>query len=178
MKLNFDLFGKDVFPSSHEVTRQRQRGDSEVEACRSYFEGKRLSDVQRSSLVAVYQQRYDMSAIPALLSDQAFAFFLPALMQIAIDGQDDHETQVPDLGNILVHHLLEMAQASKGSARLAELLKVYSPTQLGEVARFLRAMRDHEKEMWVEASEWSTAAEALNLYWSQYLVGSKDLPGQ
>jgi hypothetical protein len=46
--------------------------------------------------------------------------------------------------------------------------------QLGEVAGFLREMRDHDKETWAQASEWAPAAEALNVYWNRFLIGHAD----
>lgn len=127
----------------------------------------------RDSLLQTYQDKLDLTAIPSLLSDHAFAFFLPSLMQAVLDGQDDRDSQLPDLGDVLTRHLLEMGRSPGSSRRLAAILAMYTPEQLADVARFLRALRDYDILSWPEADQWAPAEAALSTYWGRYLPESE-----
>lgn len=173
MKLRLASFGKNPFPAELPLVYARHLGDSELAACEGYFSGRRRADVTRASLLEAYQDKLDLTAVPSLLSDHAFAFFLPSLMQAALDGQDDSDSQLPDLGEVLTHHLLEFARNVGSSPRLAAILALYTPEQLADVARFLKAMRDHDILSWRGADRWAPAAEALSAFWERYLPTSE-----
>lgn len=169
MKLRLASLGKEPFAAELPLVYAQRPGDIELAACERCFSGRRRAEVTRASLLETYQDKLDLTAVPSLLSDQAFAFFLPSLMQAVLDGQDDCDSQLPDLGDVLTHHLLDLARSNGSSRRLAALLAMYTPEQLADVARFLKAMRDHEISKWAEAEPWAPAAEALSMYWKRYL---------
>lgn len=171
MKIPLEMFTSEVFPLAVSTVYRSMPGDTEVDLIEHFFVGKKLTGVHRESLLGAYHGVADMSSIPTFMSDVAFAFFLPSLMQAALDGQDDVDTQLPDLGGALCRQLLDIAEGGRTSQnRKAALLTMYSPTQLHVIALFLEEMRDHEKNKWPEGNveEWSVAAQALSLFWNRY----------
>ena len=97
------------------------------------------------------------------LSDDAFVFFLPGLMQLALLNREDDQAAL--LGDSLVNTLLRMARGEMND-RLKPVVGAYSNRQLSAVAKFLAAVAKLDP---YPIPEKDPALSALRLFWGQFL---------
>ena len=164
MSVNLSLFDQRPFPSEWPLVPPGKEGDGwEYDEVVRFFKGKRLVDVTYEALKIGYQK--DWTAAHHLMSEQALAFFLPALLHLSQDNYDDTAHNAGLLADQLVFFLLRMARGEM-DYHLLPLLRTYSKSQLGVIAMFLLEMSEqHYKDM----GDMDDAANALALFWSQYL---------
>ena len=98
-----------------------------------------------------------MSACLAFMTDEAFAFFLPAFMRIALDEYEESDS-IPDA---VIHRLREMA-LGRDDARRNAILERYTAAQLRAIAAFLREMSER---YWHKYPE--DAADQAFTYWAK-----------
>lgn len=165
MSINMDYFPSQAFPKSASVVPSCKEGDGwEYDAAVTYFTGKRIADVTYEDIRSNYGNT-DWTASLSFLSDQAFSFFLPALLKIAQENYCDLSGNAGVLGDNLVFSFRRMAEGTMDH-RLLPLLRAYSKQQLGVISLFLQEMSEqHYQGM----GDMDDAAVALNLFWSQYL---------
>ena len=176
MNINFDLFDKNPFPEEKSVLPEFYRGDTEEDMIADIFTGKKLNEVNYKIISDKYIGKFDFLAIPSLMGDEAFVYFLPSLIQLAIDGEHD-DTQLSELGFILSNKLLDIARGSD-KERLNLIEKMYNERQLREFSKFLVewAKYDDPDAMPVigDLDDWwnlhiKSATDALHVYWGKYL---------
>lgn len=165
MSIKMEYFSSQAFPNSVSVVPPFKAGDGwEYDAALAYFTGKRIADVTYEDIRSNYGKT-DWTASPSFLSDQAFSFFLPALLKIAQENYCDLSDNAGVLGDNLVFSFRRMAEGTMDH-RLLPLLHTYSKQQLGVISLFLQDISEqHYKGM----GDLDDAAVALKLFWSQYL---------
>ncbi len=164
MSIDLSLFEQKPFPSHWPLVPPGLEGDGwERDEVIRFFSGKRLSDVTYEALRSDY--RKDWTAAHYLMSEQALAFFLPALLRVGQDHYEDTSNNAPLLADQLVFFLLRMARGELDH-HLLPLLRSYSREQLGAIALFLQEMSDQHYRKLASLDE---AAQALKIFWHQYL---------
>lgn len=164
MSVDLTLFDAAPYPLHRDVVPAGRQGDQwEYDEVVRFFSGKRLADVTYQSMLSDY--RKDWTSAHHLMSDEAFAFFLPALMRLSQDHYEDTSNNASVLGDNLVFQFRRMAEGDMDD-RLLALLQRYTRPQLSVIARFLSEMsRDHYQGM----GDLDDADRALQLFWGQYL---------
>jgi hypothetical protein len=164
MSVDLTIFDRGPYPADRPVVPAGREGDRwEYDEVVRFFTGKRIADVTYEALVGDY--RKDWTAAHHLMSDQAFAFFLPALMRLSQDHYSDTSHNASVLADNLTFMFRRMAEGDMDH-RLVPLLKSYSKQQLGAIAKFLREMSD---EHYQGMGDLDDAAQALRLLWGRYL---------
>lgn len=165
MTINFNDFNQQAFSRDAPVVPEGKEGDGwEYDAAITYFRGKRLVDVTYDDIRARYGKT-DWTASISFLSEQAFLYFLPALMKIAQENYRDVSDNAGVLADNLVFMFRRMARGDMDH-RLHPLVQRYSRIQLSAIAKFLREMsEEHYRGM----GDMDDAAAALQLFWGQYL---------
>lgn len=102
---------------------------------------------------------HDPAACLAFMTPEAFAYFLPAWMKIALDDYDVANT-IPET---IISYLLALAEG-KDPERLSTINASYTREQLGAVAKFLREMSVKYWHFYPS----DDALKALMLYWHKY----------
>lgn len=147
MSLDFSMFINDFFPNEKPITNR-----SGIESCAvdDFFRGKRRFDITIKELRDDYE--CDESACLTSMEPEAFSFFLPLFMKIAIRDYDEADN-IPDS---IVYKLHRMATGGANDW-LVEVLKMYSKDQRGTVIDFLDEMsriewRHHNPDLASEAA--------------------------
>lgn len=168
--LDLALFDTGPFPSSKSVVDPETLGDGwERDGVAAFFKGKSNAEVTVEALKEQYP--YDYSSFHHHLTDDAFVFFLPGLMQLTLLNRE--EDQAALLGDSLINTLLRMAKGEL-SDRLKAVVSAYSNQQLAVVAKFLELMAKIDP---YPIPEKDPALSALRLFWGQFLsdhAGSSD----
>ena len=102
----------------------------EARAVEAYFRSKRARDISINELARDY---HDPAACLVFMSNEAFAFFLPAFMRIALEDYAISGA-IPEA---VVGRLLAMAEGRDNERRDA-VLRTYSKDELASVAKFLK----------------------------------------
>jgi hypothetical protein len=156
------LFDTGPFPSTKSVVDPEKLGDGwERDGVAAFFKGKSNADVTIRALEEQYP--YDYSSFHHHLSADAFVFFLPGLMQLALLNREDDQAAL--LGDSLVNTLLRMAKGEMND-RLKPVVGAYSNWQLSAVAKFLAAVAKLDP---YPIPEKDPALSALRLFWGQFL---------
>ncbi|OYY75420.1 MAG: hypothetical protein B7Y40_00400 [Gammaproteobacteria bacterium 28-57-27] len=168
MKIDIGLFDSSSFPLDSPVVVDSARPDSEGIAMEKVFPGKGIKDITTEVLIEGFKKT-DLGAIPFFMTDMAFVFFLPALMQASIDGQEDNNNLLPpnllfELGEALTSILLKITKEGEKNNLFRMLNSTYSHEQKREIARFLVEMRDYNPDYPDRSPE-----EALQKYWGKFL---------
>lgn len=162
--IDLSLFPSSPFPGDRPVVDAAKANDGwERDAVSQLFAGKSIRDLTPA---AVKHFPHDLSTCHHLLSAEAFAFFLPGLLNLVLSDRDDD--QVALLGDSLVNTLLRMASREM-DYRLGPLLQQYSKEQLAVVACFLEEVARIEP---YPIPEKDPARNALRLFWDQYHRGA------
>lgn len=163
MSVDLSLFDQCPFPSEWSLVPPGKEGDWEYDEVVKFFKGKRLADVTYQALKSGYTK--DWTAAHHLMSEQALAFFLPALLSLSQENYNDTTHNAGLLADQLVFFFLRMARGEM-DYHLLPLLRTYSKQQLGVIATFLKEMSaQHYNGM----GDMDDAASALKLFWAQYL---------
>lgn len=164
MSVNLLLFDQGPFPSDWPVVPSGKEGDGwEYDEVVKFFKGRRLADVTYETLKSEYTK--DWTAAHHLLSEQALAFFLPALLRLSQENYNDTFHNAGLLADQLAFFFLRMARREM-DYHLLPLLNTYSKLQLGVIATFLHELStQHYKGM----GDLDDAACALKLFWAEYL---------
>lgn len=164
MSVDLQLFDAQPFAAVLPLVPPEKAGDDwEYDEVVRFFAGKRLAEVTYQTIRANF--RTDWTACHHLMSDDAFAFFLPALMRLGQDNYWDVSDNASVLADNLAFIFRRMAEGGM-EYRPSFLLRIYSRQQLGVIARFLSEMsRDHYDGM----GDLDDAAHALRLLWGKYL---------
>lgn len=121
----------------------------------NFFRTRRRFDVTLDSLKQGYS--HDPSACLAFMSDDAFAFFLPAFMKISLEDYDRADV-IPE---VVIGKLKRMGEGADGDRRDA-VLRQYVPQQVRAIVDFLAEMSSRYWHAYPEDS----ARKALE-FWSQ-----------
>lgn len=147
MSLDFSIFGNDFFQNEKPITDR-----SGIESCAvdDFFRGRRRFDITVKELREGYE--CDESACLAFMEPEAFSFFLPLFMKMAICYYDESEN-IPDS---VVYKLHRMATGGANDW-LDEIMKVYSKNQRHIIIEFLDEMsrikwRHHVPDLASEAA--------------------------
>ncbi|HEM7809815.1 DUF6714 family protein [Burkholderia multivorans] len=147
MSLDFSIFGNDFFQNEKPITDR-----SGIESCAvdDFFRGRRRFDITVKELREDYE--CDESACLTFMEPEAFSFFLPLFMKIAICYYDESEN-IPDS---VVYKLHRMATGGANDW-LDEIMKVYSKNQRHIIIEFLDEMsriewRHHVPDLASEAA--------------------------
>lgn len=130
MSLDFSIFNNDFFPNEKPITN---RSGIESRAVDDFFRGKRRFDITVKELRENYE--CDESACLTFMEPEAFSFFLPLFMKIAIRDYDEADN-IPDS---LVYKLHRMATGGANDW-LREILRMYSKGQRDTIVNFLDEM--------------------------------------
>ena len=136
-----------------------QGGSIEARAVEAYFRGKSADDIQLSGFKRDYP--HDPAACLVFMTDEAFAFFLPAFMRIALD---DYEV-ADSIPEAVINRLVEMAEG-RDDARRDAVLERYSAAEVESIAQFLKKMSELYWHQYPEDS----ALRAYE-YWKDAKVG-------
>jgi hypothetical protein len=163
LAVTFDLFPQETYPADQQAAPQSLIGDGWVgDETERFFRGRRRWDVTLETLSQEYKS--DWTAAHNFLNEEAYLFFLPAFLQVALTGYE-RDDGAKLLADALAHSLLRMARGEQDH-RLLPLLKHYSREQLGVIAQFLLELsRDHYKA----TGDMDDAEPALELFWRKYL---------
>ncbi len=142
------------------VNDQSSQDDDRLDAY-NFYQGRRLVAVNYKSLVTEYGQGWWGGH--NFLVPGAFAFYLPALIDVAVNMQG--ESRVSMLADSLVLRLWEMSFGKTDPATQAAL-EQYSKSQLGQFRSFLQYM---VKEHYGPSGDQDNASPALDRFWSRYL---------
>ncbi|MDM7951206.1 DUF6714 family protein [Hydrogenophaga sp.] len=164
MSVDISLFDQRPFSSEVPLVPPGREGDRwENDEVIRFFKGKCIQEVSYEALKSDYKK--DWTAAHHLMSDQAFAFFLPSLLRLSQDNYEDSTDNAGLLADSLVFMFRRMAEGTMDH-RLLPLLRAYSKRQLGVISLFLQEMSEqHYQGM----GDMDDAAVALKLFWSQYL---------
>ena len=164
--MRFEIFPSGVFPEKLHSAFPQHIGDGWVgDETERFFRGRNISDVTCETLSREYDGVW--WAAHNFLNDEAYLFFLPAFMKIALESFSESEG-ARMLADELAHSFLRMASGEQDH-RLHPLLQGYTREQLSQVAQFLVELsRDHYKP----TNDIDDAEPALELFWKQYLVSA------
>ncbi|MDZ4100212.1 MAG: hypothetical protein U1E12_00895 [Hydrogenophaga sp.] len=161
--MNIDIFPSGAFPKERHAAFKDHIGDGWVgDETERFFRGRDLADVTCETLSHEYKEVW--WAAHNYLNEEAYLFFLPAFLKIALkDYLVNEGARV--LADALAHGFFRMAKGEQDH-RLLPILRGYSREQLGEIAQFLRELsRDRYKPV----NDCDDAEPALELFWKQYL---------
>ncbi len=164
LTMDFSIFSKREFPQGKAVTSGNSLEASYVE---SFFSGRSQVEITFDLLKSAYS--HDPSACLSFMLPDAFAFFLPAYMRIALENYEEADA-IPDA---VIFHLLCIAQGGAYDEKINEeyknrlnaILSSYSVEQLKAVAEFLDEM---SKKYWHKYPT-DDAQKALSVYWERFL---------
>jgi hypothetical protein len=159
--MNFDkLIRLGVFSGEH-AAAVSVVGDGWVgDATDQFFCGRSAQQVTFATISTEYDGVW--WAAHNYLSDEAYLFFLPALLAIALD---DYERPGADmLADALSFGFLRMAQGDHDD-RLLPLLSNYSKAQLGVISEFLKEL---SSSRYAPQGGMDDAKSAYDLFWHQY----------
>ncbi|MBL0944153.1 MAG: hypothetical protein IBJ04_07500 [Hydrogenophaga sp.] len=159
--MNFDIFERGRYPSDRSAAQASRIGDRwEGDEAERFFRGRCAKEVTYETLTREY--RHDWSIAPCLLNEEAYLFFLPAFMKVALEDYNRGET--PTLTVTVVSDFLEMARGELDH-RLLPILRTFTAEQLRFVADYLQEVHDrHYRLLGAE----NDAACALRLFWGQF----------
>ncbi|QHE87240.1 DUF6714 family protein [Hydrogenophaga sp. BPS33] len=159
--MNFEIFHRGRYPQDKPAAQESRIGDSwEGDEAERFFRGRHSKDVNYQSLSEEY--RKDWSIAPCLLNEDAYLFFLPAFMKIALEDYEQGET--PTLTVTVISDFLEMARGELDS-RLLPILRTFTSAQLSFIATYLQEVNDRYYHALGSDND---AAMALNLFWHQF----------
>jgi Family of unknown function (DUF6714) len=121
-----------TFPHDRPIGRG---GSIEAKAVETYFRDKTLDDVRLEGLKRDYP--HDPAACLVFMTDEAFAFFLPAFMRIALDDYKVADS-IPEA---VINRLVDMAEGRDNERRDA-VLQSYSRADVDSISRFLKTMSE------------------------------------
>lgn len=130
--MDINIFWTEKYPDQKPIGLGNS---SEAKAVERFFRGKRLQDVSLSSLRKEYH--HDPSAALVFMTEDAFAFFLPAFMRIALEDYESADA-IPEA---VINRFLEMAEGRDMERRQA-IIRRYSPEQIKAIADFLKNMSE------------------------------------
>lgn len=163
--MQYAVFQRGRYPSNRPAAQSSRIGDGwEGDEAERFFRGRSADEVTYETLVDEY--RKDWSITPCLLNDEAYVFFLPAFMRVALEDYERGET--PTLTVAVVSDFLEMAKGELDS-RLLSVLRAFSQEQLGFVADYLQEVHDRHYHVFGDEND---AACALRLFWHQFKLPS------
>jgi hypothetical protein len=153
--MDFSVFPSDKFPLSQHVT-----SCDSIEACgvEKFFRGRSWDEITFDLLKTNYP--HDPAACLTFMLPTAYAFFLPAYMQIALKNYEISDA-IPDS---VIFDLLGMGQG-KCQDKLDAVLSSYTAEQLKAIAEFLNEMS--EKYWHLYPSD--DAKKAYAIYWGKFL---------
>ncbi len=125
----------------------------ESRAVERFFRDKTIGDISLAALRAGYS--HDPAACLVFMTNEAFAFFLPAFLRISLDEYDAADA----IPGAVINRLVEMAEGHDNGRRDA-VMRSYTREQLGAIADFLEEMSDRYWHLYPEDS----ARRALR-YW-------------
>mgnify|MGYP006192907139 FL=1 len=163
--MNFDkLVESGVFSGEHAAAASVV-GDGWVgDATDQFFCGRSVQQVTYETMSTEYDGVW--WAADNFLSDEAYLFFLPALLAIALD---DFERPGADmLADGLSFMFLRMAQGDHDH-RLLPLLSNYSKAQLSVISQFLTEL---SSSRYAPNGDMDDAKAAYDLFWYQYATTS------
>lgn len=158
------LSGRQYFCKRHAAAAS-VIGDGWVgDATDQFFCGRSVQQVTFETISTEYDGVW--WAAHNFLSDEAYLFFLPALLAIALD---DYEKPGADrLADALSFAFLRMAQGNHDD-RLLPLLSNYSKVQLGVLSQFLMELSTNRYQ---PNGDPDHAKVAYDLFWHQYATTS------
>lgn len=158
-----DVFPDGKFPSNKRAADPLLIGDGWVgDETERFFKGRSLSEVNLTSLTCDYKEVW--WSAQNFLDTEAYLFFLPAFMRIALDDFPASEG-ARMLADALSNQFLRMARGELDH-RLVPLLENYSRPQIGAIAEFLLKL---SRDRYEPVGDIDDAGEALRLYWARYL---------
>jgi len=161
--MKIDVFPHGSFPLERHTAPSSIIGDGWVgDETERFFRGRQLAEVTCKTLSNEYRSVW--WSAHNFLNDEAYLFFLPAFLKIALDDFKENEG-ARMLADALAHSFLRMAKGEQDH-RLLPILQTYSREQLGEVAQFLLEL-SHDR--YKPANDLDDAEPALELFWKQYL---------
>ncbi|SDD76247.1 DUF6714 family protein [Paraburkholderia lycopersici] len=130
MSLDFSLFSNDPFPMGKAITNR-----SGIESCAvdDFFRGRKRFETTLKELREDYE--CDESACLSFMEPEAFVFFLPLFVKLAICDYNEADN-IPDS---LVYKLHRVATGGADNWR-EEILRTYSKDQRDIVVEFLDEM--------------------------------------
>jgi hypothetical protein len=156
--MRLDVFPSSIFPAEKHAAPEQHIGDGWVgDETERFFRGRRLTDVTCQSLTNEYRQIW--WAAHNYLNEDAYLFFLPAFMKVALEDFPENEG-ARMLADALAHGFLRMAQGEHDD-RLLPLLRAYSKVQLGQIAQFLLEL---SRDRYKPANDIDDAAPALEKF--------------
>lgn len=159
--MNFEIFQRGRYPQDRPAAQQSRIGDGwEGDEAERFFRGRHVEEVNYQTLTQEY--RKDWSIAPCLLNDEAYVFFLPAFMKIAIEDYERGET--PTLTVTVISDFLEMARGEL-DYRLLPILRTFTADQLTFIADYLEEVNDRYYHALGHEND---AACALQLFWHQF----------
>ncbi len=136
----------------------------EYDRASKFYGFKSVHDVTLDAFTREYPG--DWASSHYLLTDDAFLYFLPALMKVATEARTApgiSQTYATMLGSSLLTALCRMARGEM-EGRLASMLSGYSPEQVAVVARFVE-----EEVHWEGSEEFDDMRTALT-YWKRFVT--------
>jgi hypothetical protein len=154
--VDFDVFERRAYFDARKPVSLRDSIESnDVD---DFFRGKSLADITLTVLNESYP--HDPSACLVFMTSQAFAFFLPAFMKIALEEYEQADV-IPE---VVIRRFVEMAEG-RDKERLDSIVSTYSPSQLRAIGQFLSEMSERYWHKYPQDS----AKQALDALWSRYL---------
>jgi hypothetical protein len=162
--VNLEVFDRGVFAADRPAASKSIIGDGWVgDETERFFRGRALREVTYESLSQDYRSVW--WAAHNFLNDEAYLFFLPAFLKVALyDFDKDGAAQLADA---LANGFLRMAQGEHDD-RLMPILQNYAKPQLASIAQFLVEL---SRDRYKPAGDMDDAEPALKLFWDQYLEG-------
>lgn len=159
--MNYEIFHRSRYPADRPAAQASRIGDRwEGDEVERFFRGRLAKDVNYQTLTNEYQK--DWSIAPCLLNDEAYVFFLPAFMKIALEDYEHGET--PALTVTVISDFLEMARGELDN-RLLSILRTFNADQLAFIANYLSEVNDRYYHVLGRDND---AASALQLFWHQF----------
>lgn len=146
-----------VFPAKKYLQAVTLGNSLEAIYVEKFFYGRSQDEITFEQLKLNYN--HDSSACLSFMLPEAFAFFLPAYMRIALEDYDKSDA-IPDG---VIYDLLEIAKGND-QERLSAILSSYSRVQLKAVATFLHEM---SKKYW-HLYPSDDAKKAFDIYWYEF----------
>lgn len=164
--MNLEVFDRGVFDADRPAAAESIVGDGWVgDETERFFRGRAFIDVNYETLSKDYRSVW--WAAHNFLNEDAYLFFLPAFLKIAlVDFDKDGASQLADA---LAYGFLRMAEGEHDD-RLIPLLQNYTRTQLAEIAQFLWELSETRYQ---PAGDIDDAKPALEKFWKQYLSSSE-----
>jgi len=168
MTIDLSIFPSTPFPSHYSLVESRHLGDNwEYDAINHYLTGKTIAQVNLNSLTE--ELEIDWTSVHHLLTNQAFAFFLPSFMKVSQDNFNNPSDYSARLADSLCLTLRRMAEGDL-SSRLVYLLENYTQPQLSAIAKYLKELSELH---YADDGELNDAQPALDKFWGQYLQSTE-----